>query len=155
MQELRTLDASVGNHKHPDATGSSIVDGFSLIEGGPIYRFQRAIRMAMPDRSGVAKRALLTILVTWIPLLLLALLQGRAFGSQVRIPLLKDIGANIRLLLGIPLLVIAEVVIDPRLNHCVRHFVKSGLVDSAELPAFETVIARTMRLRNAVLPTIL
>src|SRR3954447_6142154 len=134
---------------------SPIVDGFSLVQGGPIYRFQVAVRMAMPDRSGVAKRALVLILVTWLPLLLLSLIQGRAFGSEVQVPFLRDISANVRFLIGLPLLVLAAVVIDPRLSRCVKHFVTSGLVNATQLPAFEDVITKTMRLRDALLPTVL
>jgi hypothetical protein len=140
---------------HDVETGSPIVDRFSLVQGGPIYRFQVAIRMAMPDRSGVAKRALLSILITWLPLLLLSSFQGRAFGSLVRVPFLHDISVNVRFLLGLPLLVVAEVVIDPRLNHCVKHFLKSGLVNAAQLPAFEEAISKTMNLRDALVPTVL
>ncbi len=148
---LAPLDTSL----HAAETGSPVVDRFSLVEGGPIYRFQVAIRMAMPDRSGVAKRALLMMLITWLPLLLLSMLQGRAFGSEVRIPFLRDISVNVRFLIGLPLLVLAEAVIDPRLNHCVRHFVKSGLVNATQLPAFEQAISKTMNLRDALVPSLL
>jgi hypothetical protein len=136
-------------------TPRSIVSHFSLVQGGPIYRFQVAIRMALPDRTGVAKRAFLTTLITWLPLLFLSILQGRAFGSQVQVPFLRDIAVNVRFLLGLPLLVLAEVVIDPKLNDCVKHLLKSGLVNITQRPAFEEAISRTMRLRDALLPTVL
>jgi len=135
-------------------TGSPIVDSFSLVEGGPIYRFQRAIGMALPNRQGVLKRALLTTLITWFPLLVLSLVQHRAFGPLIKIPFLHDFAVSIRFLIGLPLLVIAEAVIDPRLGHAVKHFVKSGLVPPEGLPAFERVILRTNRLRDSVLPAI-
>jgi hypothetical protein len=137
------------------ATGSRVADQFSLVQGGLIYRFQLAIHMAMPNRSGVAKRAFLTTLVTWLPLLLLSLLQGRALGSQVQIPFLHDFSVSIRFLVALPLLVIAEAIIDPRLNHAVRHFVKSGLVPAEQLPAFEEVILKVNKLRDSFLPAIL
>ena len=138
-----------------ESTGSVVVDRFSLVQGGLIYRAQVATNMAMPDRAGVAKRALLSILITWVPLLILSLIQGRAFGSHVRIPFLYDIAAGIRFLIGLPLLIIAEVLIDPRINHAVRHFVRSGLVTTEELPAFEQAILRMNKLRDGVIPSIL
>jgi hypothetical protein len=55
----------------------------------------------------------------------------------------------------LPLLVIAEAIIDPRLNHCVKHFVKSGLVATGDIPAFEEVIARTNKLRDSFVPALL
>jgi len=111
--------------------------------------------MALPDRRGVVKRAFLTTLVTWIPLLLLSLLQHRSFDSGIKIPFLSDFAVSIRFLVGLPLLVIAETVIDPRLNHAVKHFVDSGLVTVEKLPAFEEAIRRTNRLRDSALPAIL
>jgi hypothetical protein len=135
-------------------TDSPLANGFSLVQGGLIYRFQTAIGMALPNRAGVLKRALLTTFVTWFPLLVLSLIQGRAFGSQVHVPFLYDFTAGIRFLVGLPLLVIAEAVIDPRLNHAVRHFLKSGLVAREDLPAFENVIRMVNRLRDATFPAI-
>jgi hypothetical protein len=154
MQYSRIADIS-RHDKDAVETGSHVVDRFSLVEGGPIYRFQVALHMAMPDRSGVAKRAFLVVLITWLPLLLLSLVQGRALGSQVQIPFLRDIAVNVRFLVGLPLLIIAEILIDPRLNRCVKQFVKSGLVNAAQLPAFEKAILKTMNLRDALLPTVL
>ncbi|HEY7304576.1 MAG TPA: hypothetical protein VH601_10700 [Bryobacteraceae bacterium] len=152
------MEGATTSHSPPritaGETGSPLIDRFSLIEGGPIYRFQTAIGMALPDRAGVLKRALLTTLVTWFPLLVLSLIQGRAFGSQVQVPFLYDFAAAIRFLIGLPLLVIAEAVIDPRLNHAVRHFVKSGLVAREDLPAFEKVILTINKLRDAVFPAL-
>ncbi|HEX4772582.1 MAG TPA: hypothetical protein VH351_17240 [Bryobacteraceae bacterium] len=104
--------------------------------------------MALPDRFGVIRRALLTTLITWLPLLILSLIQNRAFGDKVKIPFLYDFGAGLRFLVGLPLLVIAEAVIDPRLNRAVRHFSKSNLVAPSVLPAFEEVIRQTNRLRD-------
>jgi len=130
---------------------SGIVNQFSLVKGGLIYRFQVAINMAMPDRRGVLKRALLTTLFTWFPLLALSLIQGEAFG-HVQIPFLKDFAAELRFLIGLPLLVIAEVVIDPRLNQAVRYFTDSGLVSREDIPAFEDAILAMNRLRDHVIP---
>jgi hypothetical protein len=112
------------------------------------------MHMAMPDRSGVEKRAFLTMLLTWFPLLVLSLLQHRAFGSEVQMPFFYDIGNAIRFLIGLPLLVIAEAIIDPKLNEAARHYVKSGLVAREDVPAFENVIARTNRLRDSATPAL-
>jgi hypothetical protein len=136
-------------------TGSPIVDQFSLVQGGLIYRFQVAIRMAMPDRSGVLKRAYLISLFIWFPLLVFSFLQGRALDSQIQISFLRDFSVSIRLLIGLPLLVIAEALIDPRLNHAVKHFVESGLVSAELVTTFENVILQINRLRDSVLPGLL
>src|SRR4051812_40484436 len=136
MEEALASDLPTGRTPAASETGSELVDRFSLIEGGPVYRFQKAIRMALPDRKLVVRRALLTTLVTWFPLLILSAVQNRAWGRQVTIPFLYDFASAIRFLVGVPLLVIAEIVIDPRLNRAVKHFVASNLVPPSVLPPF-------------------
>jgi len=136
-------------------TGSAVVDGFSIVQGGPIYRAQALIGMAMPDWHRVLQRSLYLVLFTWLPLLILSWIQGLAIGDRVKIPFLQDYAANIRLLITLPILVAAEVVIDPKLRRTVKYFVNSGLVGAAELPAFEEVIRKTAKLRDAAWPALL
>lgn len=136
-------------------TGSPVVDGFSLVQGGPIYRFQVAIHMAMPDRPGVLRRALLLMLAAWLPLLLLSLAQGLAFGTKVQVPFFYDYAVNIRFLVALPLLIVAEAVIDPHVSHAVKYFVRSRLVGAAELPLFEEQLRAVARVRDAFWPTLL
>ena len=57
-----------------------------------------------------------------------------------------------RLLLAVPILILAESAVDRRWRITVHEFVKSGLVTAKELPAFETVIEKTSRLRDRILP---
>jgi hypothetical protein len=154
MNDVTVSDLPLGKTPLAARTGSALVDQFSLIEGGPVYHFQKAVGLAFPDRRGVTKRALLVALITWFPLLVLSLIQNRAYGHEVTIPFLYDLAAGLRFLVGLPLLVIAEAVIDPRLNRAARHFVESNLVPPSLLPQFEDVIQKTNRLRDHLVPLI-
>ena len=77
------------------------------------------------------------MLLTWLPLLILSWIQGVAIGGRVTIPFLHDYIVNVRLLVTLPILIAAEIVIDPKLRHAAKHFVNSGLVLPAEIPAYE------------------
>ena len=68
------------------------------------------------------------------------------------IPFLRDYAANVRLLIAVPILILAESAVDRRWRITVLEFVKSGLVTAKELPAFEAVIEKTLRLRDRMLP---
>lgn len=59
---------------------------------------------------------------------------------------------NVRFLIAVPILILAESGIDRRWQILVLQFLKSGLVGENDLPAFEAVIERTTRLRDRVLP---
>lgn len=127
---------------------------FSLIEGGPLYRFEVYIRMAIPNRSAVIRRACLAVLITWLPLFVLSAAEGRLLGS-VTIPFLYDIAVNVRFLITLPLLIVAETVVDPRVAGAVRQFVTSGLVTTDQFPAFASVVTRILKLRDSMIPAIL
>lgn len=130
------------------------LEEFSIVQGGWLYRIQRSMGLAMPDLQRVLLRPVLMALITWLPLLILSAIQGLAVGHRVNVPFLRDYSAHIRLLVALPILVMAEVVIDPRLRHAVKYFVISGLVTPSELPAFKRLIQDTSRIRDSVWPSI-
>jgi len=85
-------------------------------------------------------------------MLILALGQGVAYGPQVTISFLRDFSVNVRFLVAFPILILAESRIDERWRNLVLEFLRSKLVNAAELPSFEAVIESINRLRDRVLP---
>lgn len=137
--------------KGPESPVSKIIDNFSLVEGATGYHFQPLLGMAISNRRQVITRAIVTALLSWLPLLILSLFQSSAFGHGTKIPFLFDYAAHVRFLVALPLLVVAGMIIDPKVRIAVRHFVNSGLVTSHRLPAFEDALAKTSKLRDAPL----
>lgn len=131
---------------------SSVAQEFSITRGGPMHWLQVRLGHAGDERQRVVRRALLAILVTWLPLLVLSLLQRHAYGPQIQIPFLRDFAVNARFLIAVPILVLAESGIDKRWHLLTLQFLKSGLVTEEELPAFEREIAKITSLRDRVLP---
>jgi hypothetical protein len=43
-------------------------------------------------------------------------MQGAAYGTQVRIPFLRDLAVNVRFFITVPILILAEAGIDQRWN---------------------------------------
>jgi hypothetical protein len=82
-------------------------------------------------------------------------LQGVAWGSHIRIPFLRDLAVNVRFLITVPILILAESGIDRRWRTLVLEFLRSELVDEKTLPSFEAVIGRTRRWRDRILPEVL
>jgi aldehyde:ferredoxin oxidoreductase len=62
-----------------------------------------------------------------MPLLLLSIAEGAAWGDRVTVPFLYDVEMNVRLLLALPLLVVAELVVNQRLRPTERQFVERFL----------------------------
>jgi hypothetical protein len=131
---------------------STLVDHFSLTQGGLLHRLLDRLGQAKDDGRHAAVRPLLIILITWLPLFILSVAQGVSYGPQVQIPFLSDFAVNVRFLVALPILLFAGSAVDGTWHSIVGQFLSSGLVDENELPSFEAVIVKVTRLRDSVLP---
>ena len=123
---------------------------FSLVQGGPF--FQLLLRTGLVKQPGdlVVRRIVVLLLIAWMPLLVLSLLSGRAVGGVV-VPFLYDLGEQVRFLLCLPLLLVADVIVHGRIRPVVGQFLDRGVVAPEEEPRFRHAVAATMRLRNSML----
>ncbi|MFA6134053.1 MAG: hypothetical protein WC869_08575 [Phycisphaerae bacterium] len=127
---------------------------FSLVQGGPLFQlFLRTGLLRLPTNL-LARRIVVLVLIAWMPLLLLSVLSGHAVGG-LGVPFLYDLGAQVRLLLCVPLFLAADVVVHRRIKVTVRQFLDRGLIAPEDQPRFEGIIASAMRLRNSALAEVL
>jgi hypothetical protein len=89
------------------------------------------------------------LILTWVPLACLSALEGVLFGHNVSLPLLYDFSIYGRFFLALPLIIIAEVVIDPKISHVVTTFDESGLIGTAALARYHSALERISRLRDS------
>lgn len=147
-------DARTESHAHA-RVHSALAEHFSITRGGGLYRLLLALAPGAEKRRRVGLRAAFGVLITWLPLLILSLAQGRAYGAELKMPFLRDFAVNSRFLLVLPILILAEAGIDRKWRSLVLEFIRSGLVGERELPSFESAIQKTLRLRDRVLPEII
>ena len=119
--------------------------------GGPVYDFLHRIGLVRESLPNVLHRAIAAVAIAWLPLLVLSFKDGLAVGDGVTIPFLYDFSMYGRLVIGLSLLLLAEVVIDPGIRRAVGEFVNNRIVQEKELPEFEGVVNRVRRLRNSAL----
>jgi hypothetical protein len=123
---------------------------FSFVLGGPLFQLFRKAHLT-GDALELAQRRILVLAgLAWVPLLLLSLLEGRAFGPASTAPFLLDIDAQVRFLLFIPLLVSAELGVHGRVRLVARQFLERELLAPEDRPRFDAAIASTYRLRNSL-----
>src|SRR5271154_2658950 len=142
----------VVTQRPPFAVTSPIAEGFSITRGGPLHWLLVRLGQAGDGRPLVLRRALAAVLITWLPLLILSAVAGMAWGRQIKIPFLRDLAINVRLLIAAPILILSESRIDRRWRILVLQFLRTGLVGREVLPSFEKVLERTARWRDSVLP---
>jgi hypothetical protein len=128
---------------------------FLLLEGGPLYRIEQRLGLIRDKRFLVKRRAFLTVLVTWVPLVVFSLLQGAAYGAGVALPLLHDFAVHAKFLISVPLLVIAEWLIAPHIAKAAEQFVISEVVEEGDFERFDAAVERGLRLRDSVVAEII
>jgi hypothetical protein len=131
------------------------LDHFSLVSGGPLYRLWQRAGLAGEGMQGAQRRIAVMVLVTWAPLLLLSLAEGRAWGGGVVLPFLMDVEAHVRLLIAVPLLILAELMTHREMPPILRCFVDRGLLSAAQRPRFDAAVASAIRLRNSAAAEVL
>jgi hypothetical protein len=131
---------------------SSIAENFSLTRGGAFYRLTTFFGRSERARYQVVKRALLGVSLCWLPLLVLACIQGLTVGTMVKIPFLLDYAVNVRFLIALPILILAESAIDEKWQSIVLEFFRSGLVDRNNTAPYEPIIEKVTELRDRALP---
>jgi hypothetical protein len=98
--------------------------------------------------SGNLRRARLTtlaVVVTWLPLLVLTIIEGTALGSSVTIPFLADHVANGRYLVALPLLLLMDLVVERRTALALEHLRSSSLIAQADEERFRHAVATVAR----------
>jgi hypothetical protein len=134
---------------------SSIAKNFSITRGGPLHRLAARLGHAGHERRFGVRRTLLAVLIMWVPLFVLSVIEGDAFGHQVTIPFTRDFAVNVRFLIAVPILILAGASIDLRWRVLILEFLKSRLIADADLPQFEALLEKGRRLRDSVLPEFL
>ena len=115
-------------------------------------RWQRKLGLAPDGGMGLVRRALFFAMLAWLPLAAWAFLQGHALPGVVAEPLLTHFGINVRCLVAIPLLILAEGAALRTTVAMARQFVRNGLVTEAQRGAFAALLRDVARLRDSSLP---
>jgi len=90
---------------------------FRLSEGGLLHGLLVRLRLASrgedPKDDPVWRRAVALAAVAWVPLAALSVLAGGLAGASVAHAFLHDFVPHVRYLVSLPLLVIADALVDP------------------------------------------
>jgi len=117
---------------------------FSLVIGGPLYRMLRRARLDGSHHELLGRRIALAILVTWLPLLLLSIWDGKAWGGSL-VPFVRDVDTHVRFLIVLPLLFAAEMVLHTRIGQAVQKFRERELIPESQSAKVDAVIATAKR----------
>src|SRR6185437_8523086 len=125
------------------------VPDFSLVLGGPVYQLFRRAHLSGDALELLYRRVVAVVLITWVPLLILALIPA-ATGGTVFVAFLQDLEAQARFLIALPLLIVAELTVHQRSRTVVRRFLDRRLIRPQDLDRFIAGVNWALRMRNSI-----
>jgi hypothetical protein len=133
------------------AANSPEAQDFSLVLGGPLFQLLRRTRLAGDALELLQQRTVAMVAIAWVPLLVLSVIEGQAWSLAGGLPFLRDVEANARFLIALPLLVVAELIVHRRMRPVVGQFRERQLIPESASQRFDAAFASALRLRNSVL----
>src|SRR5215510_11167201 len=125
---------------------------FSLVRGDALFRVQRALGLIPANGLGVVRRAILAVLITWVPIVVAAAMANRLWPGAVPEPLLQHYGVHVRFLVAVPLLIADEVLAQSALKEIIPYFVQSGLITTADRQRFAAIVQSVSAWRDGWRP---
>ncbi|WP_455388938.1 hypothetical protein, partial [Petrachloros mirabilis] len=122
---------------------------FTLFRSGLIDRLEGAFGLVRDGRERMGLRVLIAVLISWVPLLLLAAAQGLAIGPTRLESFLMDFAVNVRLLVVVPVFLLGEAIGGAQLRTVVQQFLDAGLVKEESREKFDATVRNTVRLSRS------
>lgn len=126
----------------------------SLVRGDLLFCLQRKIGLIPENGLGIGRRAVFWSFLAWLPIAVWAWQNGYLLPVDGGEPLLAHFGINARLLLAVPLFIVAEGMMHSTLTTLLPRLVSSGVVPPGQLDRLRSVLSDIARLRDSVLPWI-
>jgi hypothetical protein len=156
MNQLEVTRASADRDSYSSSLDSlSEIQEFSLVRGGPLFQLLFRAHLVGDEMTLLARRIILFVLITWVPLLVLSALDGHLLIGGAVLPFLTDAKTHIRFLVVVPLFLAAELIVHRRLLPVAREFLERGLIPKDAMMRFDAAVRSAFRLRNSVLAEVL
>jgi hypothetical protein len=130
-------------HRKPNPTPPD----FPLFDEGSFFGLEKSAPRRWFERLTLRQRILMLVSVTWIPMAMLATMQGVGVGPTQPRSFLEDVGIYTRFFFALPMLLVTPSLLRERFERIVQHFMNSGLLKESDQERFLAIISSTVRLR--------
>ena len=128
---------------------------FQLSSGGLMHLIQQRMRGPGAGDFPIQTQLLMAVALLWLPLVVLTLIAGTFGADHIAQPFITDVVPQVRLLIALPLLVLADLAIDPAVRVAVRNLEVSGVVPDEERTRFQAALAKLAQRRDSVWPDVI
>ena len=107
---------------------------------GPSQKILRKLKLEGEADPSIVKKIIFFIIISWLPLLILSLIESTAINPSIKISFLLDFVLYIRVFVVIPLLFIAERILRSIIFKSLNHFTDSGIVADNNIEEYKVTL---------------
>jgi hypothetical protein len=131
-----------------DNKAANALADFSLVKGGLVYQLFRWTGLCDAELEPAYRRIIVVTCVAWLPLLLLSLIDGRAY-TGANITFLSDVENHVRFLVALPFLLAGETLIQQLLSPRIKNFLTRNIVRESDMAQFRAAIDSAHKMRDS------
>jgi len=140
----------MAEENEPGSKTDSNPPDFPLFDEGSLFGLERSPARRWFDRFTLWQQIMIVVSVTWIPLAVLAAIQGVAVDLELdlaHLSFFEDAAIYARFFVALPILLATPSKCRYRFQQLIQHFLNSGLVKDTDRERFVVILTSTMRLR--------
>ncbi|MBX9771694.1 MAG: hypothetical protein K2X29_10000 [Candidatus Obscuribacterales bacterium] len=115
---------------------------------GLLYRLLTLLKLAVPGIHASGASALFFIGITWLPMLVMALMEGTALPGKVHVPFLLDYSSISRYLIAGPVILISEPIVRPWMKRIIKHFLACHIIPPESIQDYRHLVDHILRLQT-------
>lgn len=101
------------------------------------------------------QRFFVTLVVTWVPLLIFSILSGDFIGDGNKATFIYDYGVHLRFIIAMPILLISCLKTSDKAERILKHFIDAEILAKSDYEKFSSEISKTVILRDSLLAKVL
>jgi hypothetical protein len=125
------------------------LDEFLIARGGPFHTLQNQLGLLREESLWAGRRAAIFVGLAWGVPLLLALLDGQAWGPMTERPYLLDLGAWSRFFVATGVFLLTERYVELRLRWFLQEFGRAPILAPASFEHAATAVTQCLKYRDA------
>ena len=128
---------------------------FRLSTGGLFNSILLRLHIREPDSYSTRRRILVLTTLCWLPLLLLTAYEGNLLNQKLDIPFIYDLKPYVRFLIVIPLLIVADGLIDPLIASNLQSIGSSGIISETHKKVYQKAVEQFRLKKDSYLADII
>lgn len=119
---------------------------FLFSEDRPALKILRKLELKVEKNESIIRKIIFFSALTWLPILILTLINNTALNPAITLSFLKDYEAYTKFLIALPALFAADKFISFQISLASVHFVESGIISDNNAEVYKKLISGLKKL---------